>query len=44
MVCYFPHGQPFYRVEYSSFKEYLEELIEEWIDNLLIIGFVKGQV
>lgn len=33
VVCYFPHGQPFYRVEYSSFKEYLEELIEEGIDN-----------
>ncbi|MCE4051395.1 MULTISPECIES: SMI1/KNR4 family protein [Bacillaceae] len=34
VVSFFPHSKPSIRVDYSSFKEFLEDLIEEGIDNL----------
>lgn len=34
VVSFCPHSKPSIRIEYASFKEFLEDLIEEGIDNL----------
>lgn len=34
VVCYHPFGQSFYRVDFSSFQVFLEEIIKEGLDNI----------